>query len=45
MMRKLVLGIADGEVYCDSQLAYEASDIRVALFKQEGEIWIEPQML
>ena len=38
MMRKLVLGIADAEVYCDSELAYEANDIRVALFKKEGEI-------
>ena len=35
LMRKLILGMADGEVYCDSKLVYEANDIRVGLFKPE----------
>ena len=35
LMRRLILGIADGEVYCDSKLVYEANDIRVGLFKSE----------
>ncbi len=37
IMRKLILGIADGEVYCDSKLVYEANDIRVGLFNPKEE--------
>ena len=33
LMRKLILGIADGNVYCDNVKVFEASDIRVGLFK------------
>ena len=36
IMRKLILGIADGEVLCDGEKVFEASDIRVGLFKDEG---------
>ena len=31
--RKLILGIADGQVLCDGQVVFEAEDIRVGLFK------------
>lgn len=31
--RKLVMGIADGEVYVDGKLIYTASDLKVGLFK------------
>ena len=33
IMRKLILGIADGRVICDDKLVFEASDIRVGLFQ------------
>ncbi len=32
ILRKLVLGIADGEVICDGENVFEAEDIRVGLF-------------
>ena len=35
IMRKLILGIANGKVICDDNLVYEAEDIRVGLFKEE----------
>ena len=31
--RKLIMGIADGEVYVDGKLIYEAKDLKVCLFK------------
>ena len=34
IMRKLILGIANGKVICDDTLVYEAEDIRVGLFKE-----------
>ena len=34
IMRKLILGIANGKVICDDSLVYEAEDIRVGLFKE-----------
>ena len=34
IMRKLILGIANGKVICDDNLVYEAKDIRVGLFKE-----------
>ena len=36
ILRKLVLGIADGEVLCDGNSVFEAEDIRVGLFKAEA---------
>ena len=33
IMRKLILGIADGRVVCDNKTVFEASDIRVGLFQ------------
>ena len=36
IMRRLVIGIADGKVLCDSEIVFEANDIRVGLFKPEG---------
>ena len=36
IMRRLVMGIADGKVLCDGKVVFEASDIRVGLFMQEG---------
>ena len=33
IMRKLILGIADGKVVCDDKLVFEAFDIRVGLFQ------------
>ena len=37
MMRgKLVLGIANGTMYCDDRKIYEASDLRVGLFTREA---------
>ena len=33
ILRKLVLGIADGVMHADDNLAYEANDLRVGLFK------------
>jgi 3-hydroxyacyl-[acyl-carrier protein] dehydratase/trans-2-decenoyl-[acyl-carrier protein] isomerase len=35
IMRKLILGIADGLVLCDGDTVFEAEDIRVGLFKDE----------
>ena len=35
IMRKLILGIANGKVICDDNLVYEAKDIRVGLFKED----------
>ena len=35
IMRKLILGIADGKVICDNKIVFEASDIRVGLFQDE----------
>jgi len=35
IMRKLILGIADGQVLCDGEVVFEANDIRVGLFKDE----------
>jgi 3-hydroxyacyl-[acyl-carrier protein] dehydratase/trans-2-decenoyl-[acyl-carrier protein] isomerase len=35
ILRKLVLGIADGEVLCDGESVFEAEDIRVGLFRAE----------
>lgn len=32
--RKLVMGIADGEVFVDGKLIYQASDLKVGLFKE-----------
>ena len=37
IMRRLVMGIADGKVLCDDEVVFEANDIRVGLFKPEGE--------
>ena len=34
--RRLVMGIADGEVFCDGELIYSAKDLKVGLF-QPGE--------
>ncbi|AKC60573.1 bifunctional 3-hydroxydecanoyl-ACP dehydratase/trans-2-decenoyl-ACP isomerase [Blochmannia endosymbiont of Camponotus (Colobopsis) obliquus] len=31
--RKLVMGMADGQVLCDGELIYTASDLKVGLFK------------
>ena len=36
ILRKLVLGVADGEVLCDGQSVFEAEDIRVGLFGAGG---------
>ena len=36
LMRRLVMGIADGRVLCDSKTVFEAKDIRVGLFKEDG---------
>ena len=33
ILRKLVLGIADGEVLCDGESVFQAEDIRVGLFR------------
>ncbi|MFQ1011670.1 3-hydroxyacyl-[acyl-carrier-protein] dehydratase FabA [Gilliamella apicola] len=35
--RKLIMGIGDGEVYVDGKLIYEASDLKVGLFKDTSE--------
>ena len=35
IMRKLILGIADGKVICDNKVVFEASDIRVGLFNDK----------
>lgn len=31
--RKLVMGVADGEIYADGELVYEVSDMKVGLFR------------
>lgn len=36
IMRRLVMGIADGKVLCDGETVFEAEDIRVGLFGAEG---------
>jgi len=36
IMRRLVMGIADGKVICDGETVFEAEDIRVGLFGAEG---------
>ena len=36
IMRRLVMGIADGRVLCDGEVVFEANDIRVGLFGAEG---------
>ena len=36
IMRRLVMGIADGKVLCDGEVVFEAKDIRVGLFTPEG---------
>lgn len=33
--RKLIMGIADGELACDGEVIYEAKDLRVGLFKAD----------
>ena len=35
--RKLVMGIADGSLSCDGKEIYTANDLRVGLFKAEGD--------
>ena len=35
--RKLVLGIADGRMYADDELIYQANDLRVGLFVPQEE--------
>lgn len=35
--RRLVMGIADGELYCDGKLIYTAKDLRVGLFQGSME--------
>ena len=37
IMRRLVMGIANGKVLCDSDVVFEAIDIRVGLFTPEGD--------
>ena len=37
IMRRLVMGIADGKVLCDGEVVFEANDIRVGLFTPEGD--------
>ena len=37
IMRRLVMGIADGKVLCDGEVVFEANDIRVGLFTPEGK--------
>ena len=36
LMRRLVMGIADGRVLCDGETVFEAKDIRVGLFGADG---------
>ena len=36
LMRRLIMGIADGRVLCDGNTVFEAKDIRVGLFGAEG---------
>jgi 3-hydroxyacyl-[acyl-carrier protein] dehydratase/trans-2-decenoyl-[acyl-carrier protein] isomerase len=37
MRSKLVLGIADGWLKADGELVYQASDLKVALFKDSAQ--------
>ena len=32
-----MLGIADGKVFCDNEIVFEASDIRVGLFQEQSK--------
>lgn len=34
--RRLIMGIADGEVYVDDKLIYQATDLKVGLFQETG---------
>jgi 3-hydroxyacyl-[acyl-carrier protein] dehydratase/trans-2-decenoyl-[acyl-carrier protein] isomerase len=38
MRSKLVLGIGDGWLMADGEVIYRASDLKVALFRQDGEL-------
>jgi 3-hydroxyacyl-[acyl-carrier protein] dehydratase/trans-2-decenoyl-[acyl-carrier protein] isomerase len=38
MRAKLVLGIADGWLSADGSIIYRAMDLKVGLFKQDGEM-------
>ena len=38
MRSKLVLGIADGWLSADGEIIYRASDLRVALIRQEAAV-------
>ena len=35
ILRRLIMGIADGRAICDGETVFEANDIRVGLFKSE----------
>ena len=35
ILRRLIMGIADGRVICEGETVFEANDIRVGLFKSE----------
>ena len=35
ILRRLIMGIADGRVICDGEIVFEANNIRVGLFKSE----------
>ena len=37
IMRRLVMGIADGKVLCDGEVVFDIEDIRVGLFTPEGD--------
>ena len=37
ILRRLIMGIADGRVICDGDTVFEAKDIRVGLFKSEED--------
>ena len=36
--RKLIMGIADGQLACDGELIYEAKNLRVGLFKADDSM-------
>ena len=36
--RKLIMGIADGQLACDGELIYEAKNLRVGLFKADDSL-------
>ena len=42
IMRRLVLGIADGVLKADGETIYEVKDLRVGLFQADGEALAEP---